>query len=278
MRNEALKDRSFVYYPLSLAQYARPDQVAYNVWGDPYLSWILYLTNDIRDPYHDWYLSQEQFDSYISTKYGSIANAMNTIAFYVNDYPSSQDITVAHYNALTSNQQTFWAPNYGYYNQPTSYYRIQTDWYASTNYVLGLEITGNTLAFNDNEKLSISYNPPINNGSAQFVQGNSSYIYVQHISGAAFPDPANNITITSSSFVYGTSSGANAQITSCTFLANNINADLVDYYAPVYYYDLENELNAGKRFIQVLNAKYQPQFTSVVKNLLSNTNPVAITY
>ena len=267
----------YVYYPLSLVPYVRPDQVAYSVWGDPYLSWILYLTNNIVDPYYDWYLPQDQFDSYVATKYGSIANAMNTIAFYVNDWVDVPDITVARYDALTSNQQTFWTPNYGYYSQPTSYSRLQTDWYASTNYVLGLGITGNTTAFSQNEPLYISYDPPSNNGAAQFVQGNSSFVFVQHVSGAAFPNSSTGVTIGPSSYVRGTSSGANARVTSCSFLSNNINADLVDYYAPVYYYDLESEWNAGNRFVNVLNPQYQPGFCSTVQNLLSNVSPAVIT-
>jgi len=290
VRNGLVKN-PYVYYPMSLVPYARPDQVAYTAWGNPYLSWILYLTNNIIDPYYDWYLPPDEFDSFISLKYGSIANAMNTIAFYVNNWPDQTDITPAAFEALTANQQPFWAPNYGYYNTPISYSRLQADWYASTNYVLGYTISGNTVPFQFNEPLFISLTPGTS-GAAQFKQGNSTQIFVQHISGDAFPDANNGVVLpgqlgesfaigvnslgSGNAYVYGTSSGANAVVTSCKFLSNNINEDLVDYYSPVYYYDLESELNSGNRFINVLNPQYQPEFTRVVTGLLQSTNVAVI--
>lgn len=33
---------------------ARPEQVAYDLYGDPNMYWVLFLVNSITDPYHDW--------------------------------------------------------------------------------------------------------------------------------------------------------------------------------------------------------------------------------
>ena len=62
----------YVYYPLDITDGARSDQIADASYNDPYSSWVLYLSNDIVDPYYEWYLTQDQFNNFIITKYGSI--------------------------------------------------------------------------------------------------------------------------------------------------------------------------------------------------------------
>lgn len=32
----------------------RPERVAYELYGDPSMYWVLFLINEITDPYHDW--------------------------------------------------------------------------------------------------------------------------------------------------------------------------------------------------------------------------------
>ena len=51
-------------------------------YDDPTLDWIIFLVNDIVDPYYDWPLSDESFDSYMRTLYGSTAEAKSTVFEY----------------------------------------------------------------------------------------------------------------------------------------------------------------------------------------------------
>lgn len=272
VRNGLVKN-PYIYTPISIVDGVRADTVAYKAYGDPYTSWILYLTNNITDPYYEWYMNTDVFDKFIALKYGTIANAMQTIAYWTNNWVDKPQITVADYQALTANQQPFWTPNYGYYNTPISYSRTQVDWTASTNFILALGIgTGNTVHFHFNEPVFIQYNANTT-GAAQVKQSNSSILIVQHITGNAFPG---NVANTSNSFVYGTSSGANCVIANCTFLSNNILPDLQDYYAPVYYYDLENQINAGNRFINLLDPQYELDFVNTTVELLQSTNVAII--
>ena len=60
----------------------RPDQVAHLYYGDSELLWLIFLANNIVDPYYGWPLTQNVFEDFIISKYGSIATAKSTIKHY----------------------------------------------------------------------------------------------------------------------------------------------------------------------------------------------------
>ena len=60
----------------------RPDQVAHLYYGDSELLWLIFLANNIVDPYYGWPLTQNAFHDFIISKYGSIATAKTTIKHY----------------------------------------------------------------------------------------------------------------------------------------------------------------------------------------------------
>lgn len=72
------------FHPLVIKDGWRADTVAYDYYGDSELYWIVYMSNDIVDPYYDWPLDYSEFNSFIIKKYGSIATAMSTVVFWSN--------------------------------------------------------------------------------------------------------------------------------------------------------------------------------------------------
>lgn len=48
----------------------RPDQVAYNVYGDEDLDWVVLIANNIINVRDEWPMSQGDFNNYLSEKYG----------------------------------------------------------------------------------------------------------------------------------------------------------------------------------------------------------------
>lgn len=48
----------------------RPDQVAYNVYGDEDLDWVVLLANNIINVRDEWPMTQGNFNNYLSEKYG----------------------------------------------------------------------------------------------------------------------------------------------------------------------------------------------------------------
>lgn len=80
--SEVTQNRKLVYYEYEIKERDRPDTIAERYYGNSKLDWIVFLTNKIRDPYFEWPLTYMQFDAYIKQKYGSVANALETIHHY----------------------------------------------------------------------------------------------------------------------------------------------------------------------------------------------------
>ena len=59
----------------------RPDNVAFEVYGDSNLDWLVLLANNIVNVYEEWPLSNENFDAVMLEKYGSYEK-LNEVAQY----------------------------------------------------------------------------------------------------------------------------------------------------------------------------------------------------
>ena len=46
-----------------------PEIIADKLYDDPKLHWIIMLVNNVTDRYHDWPMSERQFNSYLNEKY-----------------------------------------------------------------------------------------------------------------------------------------------------------------------------------------------------------------
>lgn len=71
----------------------RPDTVAYKLYEDPNLDWIVLLVNNILDVYSEWPLDDQQFESYILEKYGSYSKIYET-RYYETKEIKSEDGTI----------------------------------------------------------------------------------------------------------------------------------------------------------------------------------------
>ena len=47
----------------------RPEHISDKIYGSPNYHWLVLLSNEIIDPYHDWYKSQTVLEQYIQKKY-----------------------------------------------------------------------------------------------------------------------------------------------------------------------------------------------------------------
>ena len=49
----------------------RPEDIAFKLYGDPELHWVVLMTNNITDRYYQWPLTQPQFQEHLEDKYGA---------------------------------------------------------------------------------------------------------------------------------------------------------------------------------------------------------------
>lgn len=60
-----------------------PENIAYRMWNDSSLSWVLCIVNNIIDPFFDWPLRSDELMAYIKNKYGD--NNIHAVHHYVKD-------------------------------------------------------------------------------------------------------------------------------------------------------------------------------------------------
>jgi len=62
-------ENPYVFLPYTIQEGERAEDIAYHYYGSAEYTWLVYLSNNIVDPYHEWPLSDEIFNQYIIDKY-----------------------------------------------------------------------------------------------------------------------------------------------------------------------------------------------------------------
>lgn len=70
----------------SIAGSPRPEQLAYQLYGDPNLYWVLLLINQIVDPWHGWIKDDQAVQEYTKNKYANVTGG----AFAVHHHESPE--------------------------------------------------------------------------------------------------------------------------------------------------------------------------------------------
>lgn len=84
------------FYRYDVVEGQRPDNVAYEFYGDSDLDWLVLLPNEMLDPYYEWPRTQNEMNEYIRVRYGSVSNA---------------NATVHHYEQIIQNKSTVRSPD-----------------------------------------------------------------------------------------------------------------------------------------------------------------------
>jgi len=77
---ERLQQNITAFYDYIVSDGERPDSVATKVYGSPAYTWVVLIINGIFTLF-DWPLTSEEFNSYIVERYGSVADAQNTLIY-----------------------------------------------------------------------------------------------------------------------------------------------------------------------------------------------------
>ncbi len=77
-------DKFGVFYPYRLRDNERADTIAFDYYGDSGYWWLVYFSNSVVDPSHDWPLADADFTAFIKKKYGSYEAAHLPVHHYTN--------------------------------------------------------------------------------------------------------------------------------------------------------------------------------------------------
>ena len=70
------------YYVYRVKDGERPDIISHQKYGTVAYAYLIMLINDIYDPLFDWPLTSQQFEKYLTNKYGRLATAMAETKYY----------------------------------------------------------------------------------------------------------------------------------------------------------------------------------------------------
>jgi hypothetical protein len=94
---ESSKTSKTVYHPFTIIDGETPQKIAYDYYGSTDYTALIFLTNNIIDPYYDWPLSTVEFENHIKKKYGSLAVAQSTILWY-QKHPTQYYVSISDPN------------------------------------------------------------------------------------------------------------------------------------------------------------------------------------
>jgi hypothetical protein len=216
----------------------RPDILSFNYYGTSQYDWLVYLSNNVVDPYHDYYMSEEDFKNYIIGKYGSIENARAKVLYYRNNWaPDESLISESVYDNLHANIKKYWKPKLNNTNQIIGYERVKDDWIVSTNQIVELVVSFDISAYDiDDEIFQASTQA---RGILVNKDNDTGTLTLQHITGA---------------FTTSTAEG----VVSASILKENIPTAESTFWAPVSAFDYEEEKNELKRYITLIKSGYVP--------------------
>jgi hypothetical protein len=220
--------------------FERPDLLSYNYYGSSKFDWMIYLTNNIVDPYYDYYKSAEDFKSYMETKYGSNSNARSITLFYrLNWHEDERTITVQQYEALvadeTANARKYWKPKLTNTGAVIGYERIKEDWTVSTNKVLSLSLTVSPSGFAIGDRVTQTSTGAY--ATVDYIDLENNTLTVKHVNGTFTVNEAEGIK-------------------EITLISQNIPEAETEYWYAVNAYEDEKETNELKRNVFVLKSSY----------------------
>jgi len=238
------------FYDYTLPEEQRADVVSNDYYDNPDYSWLIYLANGVVDPYHDYFLSENDFNLFIIKKYGSLSAAMDTIRSWALNWGTDQrELTPAQYAALPGPHKKYWmAVVANAYVEPHKYVRARTDHIVDTNrtgfitvadpseFMVGVEFVG--LDTNGDNYIAVP----------STISGNT--IGIKHIISSISADeyvlPADSL-----------------------YHVANIPADESVYWAPLSHYDFEAAVNASKRNISLVNKQIAFQIEKDLKKVIN---------
>lgn len=250
-----------VFYPYDVKQGQRPDVLAHLYYKKSNLDWLVYFANDIVDPYYGWYLDENQMQSSIIDKYGSVSYAQRTIKHYeVNWTGDDTKITVSGYNNLASSPsgdaKQYWQPILNEYATPIAYTRKPIESTVLTNKILTISVLDGT-GFQVGEKV-YQQSGGVVTASGVLEIKDSTFVTIKNITG----------TFVTTRDIQGETTSNKATVLEVKVLVQCIPADEEIYWSPVSYYDYEMQQNEKRKVLNLIDSAYSELAQENLKRLM----------
>jgi len=251
--DQSIQNNLAIFYPYTIQQGERADQISERYYGDPTYDWIIYLSNNIVDPYYDWPKNIEEFNEFLIAKYVNLDYAKSKIAFFRVNYLNSESlISPSSYESINSGTKKYFAPVFGYNENIVSYKRKKMDLAIETNKIINLSINSSNGTFTEGEMLYQN----TNRGMIEYA--NSTNLIISKVLGSF-----------SNGSIVGQESSASAVLYNQNLISQSIPDSEASFWEAVDYYTYENEVNESKFNIKILDSSYLNKIVKDVRDLLS---------
>lgn len=238
--------------------------IAHDYYKDVDLDWLIYLTNDIVDPYHQVTFNNSTFNDFIKKKYGTIEFAQKKIYAYRNNYEADAGVilSISGYDALPGSMKKYWDPVYSPVGV-AGYQRAKSEIFTSTNRIISIEYaeeqTANTNFIVD-EIVRIPSDSLNTRGTV--AAANTTSVILKHVEGDFERESNFNLK--------GDISGNTIEINYDTYtLIQRVIPELEESYFKQYsYYEFEFDYNEQKRSINVLDDSYSGKINDQLTKIL----------
>lgn len=253
--SDNVRKQKTAFYPYTMDAEDRVDNLSNMYYDDPGYTWLIWMTNNTIDPYFDFPLNEDDFNSYIISKYGSYYNAAHKIKVYRNNWydNTDQSLTVALYNALSDGTQRYFEPVLDSNLNVAKYVRKRHDELVATNKIMTLSFASTNGTFIVGEEVRVG---DLNRAFITYVGTNT--ITIQHITGS-FEDGDS---------VVGQESTAAATITTATTITTTLAGIDNSYWNPVTYLEYEQDINEAKKVIKLLDNRFTNQAESDLRRVM----------
>lgn len=258
--NKNIKSFLSAFYSYSVPQGERIETVAHDYYNDVDYDWLIYLANDIHDPYHDIALSPEDFKANIIKKYGSVERAQKKTFVYRNNYRGDDTmLTEGAYAALPGERKKYWAPVMGHWGL-MGYQRDESEIYSSTNRIISFSFAdevANTFTVGE----TVTSDKDL--ATATVATCNTTYVTLKHVAGD-WEGYSSDFNVT------GDDSGEIITFSTDTYklLKDVIPLSEQVYFSKYSYYDYEDEQNESKREVYLIESDYAETVNKQLDELL----------
>tara|TARA_B100000963_G_scaffold340221_1_gene338657 strand:+ start:2114 stop:2665 length:552 start_codon:yes stop_codon:yes gene_type:complete len=102
-----VKTNSLLYDTYDVKEGETPESIAFNLYDNAELHWVIMLVNDITDRYHQWPMRYSQFLQYVNDKYDDV-NAVHHYEITQTSGDTTTKIEVYSNSALFSGDTDFY--------------------------------------------------------------------------------------------------------------------------------------------------------------------------
>lgn len=255
---QSVRENPYIFFPYTIQNQERADHIADKFYKDPYFDWMLFLSNEIVDPYYGYYLNEKEFDNFLIKKYGSLENALEKVIFWRNNWHEAEDITISAYESLPPVRKKYFVPVFrDEKGVILGYKRKQNDWSFNTNRLVKYVVSGSH-TFQYDEMVVIK------NGSTVVGQGEIEYANGTTIILKSVQNTYNHIGTMESRT--GSSSVSISSVTDIE--GTGITALELSYYSPVTAYDFEKEKNEYNKSLIAIRPEHFYDVNEQITELL----------